>query len=192
KRDSEVLATVVTILSIALCLCTVALFPVDIFLVSSTINPETGLKHSWATKEQVESIVGELKFVYYGMYGLIALFCAVLIPFAYFYFEELEEDETNQQAPGLSLLPIGMIKGTKQYDSMENMEIVNSLVLNREKQRIIRSKYQGSNDTMSRVDTKELEKLQAEERVLVHRLRESEASRVGIWNKILLILRPLE
>ncbi|CAG8667973.1 7319_t:CDS:10 [Acaulospora morrowiae] len=242
---------------------TIALLPVDIFLVSSTTNPDTGLKHSWATKEQVDSIVGELKFVYYGMYGLIAVFCAVLIPFAYFYFEELEEDETSQQrflgalkytaffiafiftclifgiliqpqektpidldffrklltgsmgersisfvmavlmivgmavsitytAPGLSLLPIGMIKGTKQYDTLENAEIVNNLVLNREKQRIIRAKYQGSNNAMSRIDTKEMEKLQTEEKILVRQLRESEASRTGIWNKILYILRPFE
>ena len=56
-----------TICSLTLCLSTVVLFPADIFLVSSTVDLHTGLKHEWATKDIVEGIVHDLKFVYYGI-----------------------------------------------------------------------------------------------------------------------------
>ncbi|CAG8614257.1 11136_t:CDS:10 [Funneliformis mosseae] len=255
KHDSERLATIVAICSLALCLSTVALFPVDIFLVSSTVDLSTGLKHEWATKEVVEGIVHNLKFVYYGTYGLIAIFCAFIIPFAYFYFEELEEDQTNSQrvtaalkytaffvafvcicllfglilqpseklpldleffkkllasslgensisfvisilmilgmivficytAPGLFLLPIGMIKGTNKINSESSSELSSSLTLNREKQRILKAKNSGPNNMMSRKDAKQFEILKKEEKLI------TESN--GIWNKIMFILRPFE
>ncbi|RHZ75069.1 hypothetical protein Glove_217g23 [Diversispora epigaea] len=268
KRDSELLATVVTIGALTLCLSTIALFPVDIFLVSSTTNSETGLKHSWATKDVVESIVGEIKSVYYAMYGLIALFCGILIPFAYFYFEELEEDETSRQrfmgalkytiffiafisiclifgiliqpqekipidldffknllsgsigersisfvmavlmvlgmtvfitytAPGLSLLPVKLIVGMRKFKSDSTQKKISDLLnINLEKQRVIRAKYSNvNNNMMSRVDTKQLDKLKTEERILRRTLREFDVPETGmryIWNKILFIFRPFE
>ncbi|CAG8689154.1 9782_t:CDS:10 [Funneliformis caledonium] len=262
KHDSERLATIVAICSLALCLSTVALFPVDIFLVSSTVDLSTGLKHEWATKEVVEGIVHNLKFVYYGTYGFIAIFCAFIIPFAYFYFEELEEDQTNSQrvtaalkytaffvafvcicllfglilqpseklpldleffkkllasslgensisfvisilmilgmivficytAPGLFLLPIGMIKGTNKINSESSSELSSSLTLNREKQRILKAKNSGPNNMMSRKDAKQFEILKKEEKILLRRLRLVTESN-GIWNKIMFILRPFE
>ncbi|RIA80145.1 putative lysosomal cobalamin transporter [Glomus cerebriforme] len=263
KHDSERLATVVTICSLALCLSTVALFPVDIFLVSSTVDLRTGLKHEWATKEIVEGIVHNLKFIYYGSYGLIAIFCAFIIPFAYFYFEELEEEQTNSQrvaaalkytgffvafificllfgfilrpsekvpidldffkellssslgensisfvisilmvlgmivficytAPGFSLLPIGMIKGTNKINSVSNSELSFLLNINREKQRIIKAKYSDPTKTLSRKDAKQLEILRNEEKVLLRQLRLATESRSEIWNKIKFVLRPFE
>ncbi|CAB4422786.1 unnamed protein product [Rhizophagus irregularis] len=263
KHDSERLATVVAICSLALCLSTVALFPVDIFLVSSTVDLHTGLKHEWATKEVVEGIVHNLKFVYYGSYGLIAIFCAFIIPFAYFYFEELEEEQTNSQrvmaalkytgffvafvlicllfgfvlrptekapidldffkkllssslgensisfvisilmvlgmvvficytAPGLSLLPIGMIKGTSKINSVSNSELSSLLKVNREKQRIINAKYSDPTKTMSRKDAKQFEILRNEEKVLLRQLRIATESRSQFWNKIMFVLRPFE
>ncbi|KAG0214659.1 hypothetical protein BGX28_001697 [Mortierella sp. GBA30] len=45
---------VITILALTLCLSTVALFPVDIFLVSRIMEPSTGLRRPWATDEAVE------------------------------------------------------------------------------------------------------------------------------------------
>ncbi|CAG8689525.1 17611_t:CDS:2, partial [Cetraspora pellucida] len=235
RRDSETLATFVTICSLTLCLSAIALFPVDIFLVSSTVNLNTGLKHDWA-KDQVQNILNQINAVYYGMYGLIAIFCSFVIPFAYFYFEEYEEGESNQQpkdkkipvdldffkkfltgslgensisfiiailmvigmiifivytAPGLSLLPIRMIKGAGQSGPSDS-EIESYLRLNREKQRVINSKYQGSNQTMNRKDTEQLEHLITEEKILMRRLRAYEASKTGILNKILMIFRPFE
>ncbi|GES75572.1 putative lysosomal cobalamin transporter [Rhizophagus clarus] len=264
KHDSERLATVVAICSLALCLSTVALFPVDIFLVSSTVDLHTGLKHEWATKEVVEGIVHNLKFVYYGSYGLIAIFCAFIIPFAYFYFEELEEEQTNSQrvmaalkytgffvafilicllfgfilrpsetavpidldffkkllssslgensisfvisilmvlgmvvficytAPGLSFLPIGMIKGTNKVSSVSNAELSSLLKVNREKQRIINAKYSDPTKTMSRKDARQFEILRNEEKVLLRQLRLATESRSKIWNRIMFILRPFE
>ncbi|KAF8924823.1 hypothetical protein BGZ52_007707, partial [Haplosporangium bisporale] len=70
-RDREPFAMVITILALTLCLTTVALFPIDIFLVSRIMNSATGLL----------------------AYGLIASFIFFWIPLSYFYFEELEEDQ---------------------------------------------------------------------------------------------------
>jgi hypothetical protein len=47
-------------------LATICLFPVDIALVSSTVDRNTGLRKHWATPERVSSIVFSLKVVYYG------------------------------------------------------------------------------------------------------------------------------
>ncbi|KAG0081860.1 hypothetical protein BGZ92_000086, partial [Podila epicladia] len=63
---------VITILALTLCLTTVALFPIDIYLVSRIMDSTTGLL----------------------AYGLIASFCFFWIPLSYFYFEELEEDQS--------------------------------------------------------------------------------------------------
>ncbi|CAG8516168.1 10067_t:CDS:2 [Scutellospora calospora] len=262
-HESERLATIVTICSLALCLSAIALFPVDIFLVSSTVDLNTGLKHSWATQDQVQSILNQINGVYYGMYGLIAIFCSLVIPFAYFYFEEYDEGETNRQriagalkytgfflafmlicfvfgiilqpkekkipldldffkkflseslgessisfiiailmiigmivfvvytAPGLSLLPIRMIKGANQTGPSIS-DIEGSLRLNREKQRVITSKYQDSNNPMARKDEQRLKNLLTEEKILARRLQVYEANSRGLLNKILVIFRPFE
>ncbi|KAF9296571.1 hypothetical protein BGZ74_010253 [Mortierella antarctica] len=71
-RDREPFAMVITILALTLCLTTVALFPIDIYLVSRIMDSATGLL----------------------AYGLIASFCFFWIPLSYFYFEELEEDQS--------------------------------------------------------------------------------------------------
>ncbi|KAG0047621.1 hypothetical protein BGZ83_007350 [Gryganskiella cystojenkinii] len=53
RRDREPFAMIVTILALTLCLSTVALFPVDIFLVSRILDPLTGLRRAWATDEAI-------------------------------------------------------------------------------------------------------------------------------------------
>jgi LMBR1 domain-containing protein 1 len=79
------------------------LFPVDIALVSSTVNRNTGLRKSWASPERVANIVFSLKVVYYStppdrsdtvLYGVDALFCLLIIPFSYFWYEEWDEEST--------------------------------------------------------------------------------------------------
>ncbi|KAG0041433.1 hypothetical protein BGZ83_001821 [Gryganskiella cystojenkinii] len=88
----------VTVLALTLCLSTVALFPVDIYLVSKIMDPSTGQRRSWATEEAIEQMQLSVRIVYYGAYGLIASFCFVWIPLAYFYFEELaDEGQTISQ-----------------------------------------------------------------------------------------------
>lgn len=136
----------VTILALSVCLSTVALFPVDIFLVSRIMDSSTGLRYDWATDEVIAQMQLWVKIVYYGKqpcfqlvlsiidqggggimvpptqrakrtlspspscscrwfetdslhrlivaYSLIASFCFFWIPLSYFYFEELDEEQT--------------------------------------------------------------------------------------------------
>ncbi|CDS05322.1 hypothetical protein LRAMOSA07851 [Lichtheimia ramosa] len=97
KRESEPFATIVTILALTLVLATLALVPIDIFLVSSTVDSDTGMKKSWADPDTIFWMTLTVQIVYYVCYGLIALFIFFLIPFAYFYYEEYDEDQTRQQ-----------------------------------------------------------------------------------------------
>lgn len=78
-------------------LATVCLFPVDIALVSSTTNNYTGLKKKWADKETVDNVVLALKIVYYALYSLDAVLCLLVIPFAYFWYEEWDLEVTVKQ-----------------------------------------------------------------------------------------------
>ncbi|KAK3828861.1 MAG: hypothetical protein J3Q66DRAFT_323751 [Benniella sp.] len=92
-RDREPFAMIVTVLALAICLSTVALFPVDIFLVSTILDPATGLRREWATNEAIANMQSVVRVVYYVAYGLVASFCFFWIPLSYFYFEEIEEDQ---------------------------------------------------------------------------------------------------
>lgn len=95
ERDSFV--TVVCVVAITSLLATVCLFPVDIALVSSTTNNKTGLKKHWATPETVDGIVLSLKIIYYSLYILDAFMCLLVIPFAYFWYEEWDTEATTKQ-----------------------------------------------------------------------------------------------
>lgn len=57
----------VTVLSLTLCLTTVALFPVDIFMVSRIMNPTTGLRHDWATDAAIAEMQQSVQMTYAGM-----------------------------------------------------------------------------------------------------------------------------
>ena len=57
----------------------------------------TGLRQDWATPEAISDLLFALDLVYYIAYSLIALFVFVMIPFAYFYFEEYDEGVTTKQ-----------------------------------------------------------------------------------------------
>ncbi|KAF9348869.1 hypothetical protein BGX26_012757 [Mortierella sp. AD094] len=96
-RDREPFAMIVTVLALTLCLSTVALFPVDIFLVSRIMDPVTGLRRAWATDEAIANMQLVVRIIYYSAYGLIASFCFFWIPLSYFYFEEIEEGLTIRQ-----------------------------------------------------------------------------------------------
>lgn len=48
-------------------LATICLFPVDIALVSTTVDRNVGLRKPWASLERVASIVFSLKIVYYSI-----------------------------------------------------------------------------------------------------------------------------
>ncbi|KAF8943814.1 hypothetical protein BGZ47_005034, partial [Haplosporangium gracile] len=92
RQDREPFAMLVTVLSLTLCLTTVALFPVDIFMVSRIMDPKTGLRHDWATDAAIAERQQSVQMTYAVAYGLIAMFCFFWIPLAYFYFEELADE----------------------------------------------------------------------------------------------------
>ncbi|KAK5992461.1 putative lysosomal cobalamin transporter [Cladobotryum mycophilum] len=91
SRERSVIVSIVAIISLTSLLATVLLLPVDIALVSSTGSPSRGVKKDWATPERVAQITHTLKVVYYSLYSLDALLCLLIIPFAYFWYEEYDE-----------------------------------------------------------------------------------------------------
>jgi LMBR1 domain-containing protein 1 len=66
KRESQVLVTSASIATISIVLWTIALLPIDIFLVSSTVDKSTGLKKLWADDETVYWMTLTVQIVYYG------------------------------------------------------------------------------------------------------------------------------
>jgi len=66
RQDREPFAMLVTVLALTLCLSTVALFPVDIYLVSRIMDPNTGQRRSWATDAAIEQMQLSVRIVYYG------------------------------------------------------------------------------------------------------------------------------
>ncbi|KAK4509176.1 CDP-diacylglycerol--glycerol-3-phosphate 3-phosphatidyltransferase [Mucor velutinosus] len=261
KYESEFFATCITILALGLVFSTLALLPVDIFLVSSTIDQAKGLKKDWATPDAIETMTLTMSIVYYVCYGLITLFSFLLIPFAYFFYEEYDDEESIKvriwsalkytsffvvisillflfglflkpttkapkidldwfkklltdshgekaitfvvaslvllgmlvfiayTAPGLSLLPISLIKGRQRIDA-ESEDVENRLTATRERQRVIRSKYM--NRAMPNRDQREIEELEDEERILSRRLRSIQQDKTSLVQRILSLLRPFE
>ncbi|CEP14813.1 hypothetical protein [Parasitella parasitica] len=261
KYESEFFATCTTILALGLVFSTLTLLPVDIFLVSSTIDQAKGLKKGWATADAIETMKLTMSIVYYVCYGLITFFSFLLIPFAYFFYEEIDEEETISDrigsaakytsffvvisvllfafglflkpttkapkidldwfkklltdshgekaitfvvaclvllgmlvfiaytAPGLSLLPISLIKGRKHIDA-EGQDVENRLTATRERQRVIQSKY--VNRAMPAKDRREMEELQDQERILSRRLRGIEQDKTSVIQRLLFLLRPFE
>lgn len=53
-------------ISLALIFATVALLPIDIFLVSSTVDSDTGLKKLWADKDTIYWMTFTVQIMYYG------------------------------------------------------------------------------------------------------------------------------
>ncbi|KAF9129374.1 hypothetical protein BGW39_004214 [Mortierella sp. 14UC] len=95
--DREPFALIVTVIALTVCLSTVTLFPVDIFMVSRIMDPATGLRRAWATDEAIAHMQNAVRIFYYGAYGLIASFCFFWIPLSYFYYEELDEGQSMRQ-----------------------------------------------------------------------------------------------
>lgn len=96
-RERSAIVSFVAIISLTSLLATVLLLPVDIALVSSTGLPSRGAKKDWATPERVSDILFTLKVVYYCLYSLDALLCLLVIPFAYFWYEEYDEIEFEEE-----------------------------------------------------------------------------------------------
>jgi LMBR1 domain-containing protein 1 len=83
--------TIVCFITMFALLATVLLTPVDIALVSSTTARKLGAKKDWATPDAVDSILFQLKVVYYTLYSLDAVLCLLVVPFTYFWYEAYDE-----------------------------------------------------------------------------------------------------
>ena len=79
-------------------------------------------------------------------------------------------------APGFALFPISLIKHLPTIDINDTDTARQALDHNRESQRRIEVRYQGTGQQMSVKDRKKLEALQREERTLTRRYRLAEES----------------
>ncbi|TDZ20446.1 putative lysosomal cobalamin transporter [Colletotrichum sidae] len=95
-RDRSAIVSVVAIVSLTALLATVLLLPVDIALISSTTHASLGIKKDWATEQRIHDILQTLRIVYYSLYSFDALLCLLVIPFAYFWYEEYDEIEVEE------------------------------------------------------------------------------------------------
>lgn len=95
-RERGPSVTIVCIFTVLSLLATILLMPVDIALVSSTTSSKWGAKKDWATPDAVDSIVYQLKIVYYTLYSLDAVLCLLVVPFTYFWYEEYDEVEAEE------------------------------------------------------------------------------------------------
>ena len=81
-----------SVFALIVVLITSALLPVDIFLASYMKNADGTFKE-WATSQEVrDSLESSILYSYYALYGVVFTCIFIVIPFAYFYFEEREDD----------------------------------------------------------------------------------------------------
>eukprot|EP00040_Diaphanoeca_grandis_P010962 m.56140 g.56140 ORF g.56140 m.56140 type:complete len:720 (-) comp22193_c0_seq2:223-2382(-) len=95
KRNRECGSTTIAIFAIALSLMTLALLPVDIYLVSSQqlqSNGQYNLAGNGWNQPTHDAITSLVQDAYWAMYALLMLFAFVLIPLAYFFYEEKDEE----------------------------------------------------------------------------------------------------
>ncbi|KAI9032773.1 hypothetical protein CLU79DRAFT_727872 [Phycomyces nitens] len=97
KHHSRTAVTLVSVWAVGLALCLLALLPVDVFLVSITVDHQTGLKQEWADENTVYWITMGTFIVYYGCHALIGLLLFFVLPFAYFYYKKYDEDQDRRQ-----------------------------------------------------------------------------------------------
>ncbi|KAL4912182.1 hypothetical protein BDW62DRAFT_30421 [Aspergillus aurantiobrunneus] len=90
-RDRSPSVTLTCIVAITCLLATILLLPVDVALVSSTVSSSLGQRKGWATQEVVDKITFSLTLVYYILYSVDILLCLLVVPFAYFWYEEYDE-----------------------------------------------------------------------------------------------------
>jgi hypothetical protein len=65
--------------------------------VSSTTDVRTGLKYDWADLAYMEGMQSSLSIIYYCLFGFMAVFAFIIIPFAYFYYEEWDEGISSRE-----------------------------------------------------------------------------------------------
>ena len=114
-RERSYLVTIVCLFTILSLLATVLLMPVDIALVSSTTNNKMGRKKDWASPDEVDNILLQLKVVYYTLYSLDAVLCLIVVPFTYFFYEEYDEVATEEGSQSIGSRLWGAMKYTLAF-----------------------------------------------------------------------------
>ncbi|KAG0000342.1 hypothetical protein BGZ79_006053 [Entomortierella chlamydospora] len=180
-RDREPFAMIVTVLALTLCLSTVALFPVDIFLVSRIMDPATGLRRPWATDEAIANMQAvpnenENRDLEWLRKMLADLGMGVLVFYA---------------APGLSLLPLHLLAGVKSIPAKID-ETNAELAANREQQNTIVNRYHGTDREVSDRDRHAINELSREELILENRSRVVQHARDSLFNRCRWIVRPFQ
>lgn len=107
--------TITCIFALTTLLATVLLLPVDVALVSSTTSSSLGRRKDWATQDEVDKITYSLTIVYYLTYSLDALLCLLVIPFAYFFYEEYDEVATEAREQTIGKRFWGAFKYTMSF-----------------------------------------------------------------------------
>ncbi|ELU03583.1 hypothetical protein CAPTEDRAFT_186135 [Capitella teleta] len=83
-------------LGLSVALLTSALLPVDIFLVSF-MKDNTGHFKEWAKDEAMREFISQgVQYAYFALYLLVVLFVFLILPFAYFFYEEGDEQTTTR------------------------------------------------------------------------------------------------
>ncbi|KAF2069994.1 hypothetical protein CYY_008686 [Polysphondylium violaceum] len=104
KHESEAITTIIAVIGLTLTLLCVMIIPVDILNVSTMSNQQG----NWTIDPtDISSRNFNVKMLYYDsniylsiyslllvLYGAVAVVSLILIPFAYFFYEEYDENET--------------------------------------------------------------------------------------------------
>jgi LMBR1 domain-containing protein 1 len=88
KRDASLWVTIVTMITLTIAFGMVTLIPLDIFLVSNTVDRHTGLKKRWADGDTIYWTTLIVQVLYYVFYGLLVFMNFFVLPFSYFYYEK--------------------------------------------------------------------------------------------------------
>ncbi|XP_038057530.1 probable lysosomal cobalamin transporter [Patiria miniata] len=97
KRHSERSSTITAVLALTVAILTIAVVPIDIFTVSF-LKDEDGTYKDWATSNITRQYVtNTLLYSYYALYGCMAFFIFLAIPFVIFYYEEQDEETTTKE-----------------------------------------------------------------------------------------------
>ncbi|EGC30922.1 hypothetical protein DICPUDRAFT_58029 [Dictyostelium purpureum] len=87
KHESEAITTIIAVIGLTLTLLCVMLIPVDILNVS-TMSKNGTLIDAGTIASRTEGV----KMLYYILYGSIIGVSLILVPFAYFFYEEYDEN----------------------------------------------------------------------------------------------------
>ncbi|XP_065668272.1 probable lysosomal cobalamin transporter isoform X2 [Hydra vulgaris] len=97
SQVSEFSSTLTSVSGLVVTLMTSALVPVDVFLISYMKNADGSFKEWAADNLTQNSIEDTISYCYYGLYGLVALFVFVILPFMYFFYEEKDDSVTTKE-----------------------------------------------------------------------------------------------